>query len=470
MGSHAIRSHLLSSLVLLLGVAVPGASWADGLLLPPVLPGGRSPTLWESRQEAIIIQDIQELEALQSRAVEDLVLKLSVQSLEEVETFIWVIPFPNPPEIAPESPQVFKEIHRYVSEHARADGKLRPQAQTTERREGEVREADTLEGATRESGTPERETPTGQHRQESGEEQVSAAPRAEEATAGAPRTAPRDASGVEVISQKIVGTFDVAVVRALEKGALDAWLENEGFRSTRTAGKDVVEFYRKKGYVFACVTVVDVKLAKGRTVDLPPLRFTFETGGRDGVYFPMKMTSLQTEPFDLELHIFSPAPIDENASEYGYAHRGLRREYRDGNEDGDAPREGGFWSALEEDRLWMRDDSHLPSLAELFRRVRPSGKHRLTSIRTRGVRPQALEGWPDDLWVFPRYPDADFVPFDVRPGGPAAEGWAKADPTKGEENSRSEDNARKRGPSEAWPLGVPVRHVDIEAKEHDSGP
>jgi hypothetical protein len=453
MDSHAIRSHLFSSFLALLGVAAPGASWADGILLPPILPGGLSPTIWESMQEAIIIHD---LETLHSRAVEDLIVKLSVQSLEDVETFNWVIPFPNPPETSLENPKVFEEIRRHVTEHGQEDGQRRPQEQTMEKREGETREGETPEGAGRQGG---------------GEAKVSAAPRAQEAAAGALHAAPQDASRVRVISRKTVGSYDVAIVRALEKGALDAWLEKEGFRSREHEGKDVVEFYRQKGYVFACVKVSDVKLAKGRTLELPPLRFTFETGGRDGVYFPMKMTSLQKEPFDLELHIFSPKPIDENASQYGYAHRGLRGLYREGNEDGDAPKEGRSWSALESDRFLKRDASHLPSLAELFRRVRPGGEHYLTSIGTRGMRPQALESWRDDLWVFPRYPEADFVPFDARPGGPAAAGWAKAGPPKGETASRSEGDARKQDSSEAYPLsGLPTRHVDIEAKEHDSGP
>ena len=144
---------------------------------------------------------------------------------------------------------------------------------------------------------------------------------------------------------------------------------------------------------------------------------------------------------------------------------------REGNEVGDAPKEGRSWSALESDRFLKRDASHLQSLAELFRRVRPGGEHYLTSIGTRGMRPQALESWRDDLWVFPRYPEAAFVPFDARPGGPAAAGWAKAGPPNGETASRSEGDARKQNPSEEYPLsGLPTRHVDIEAKEHDSGP
>ena len=158
--------------------------------------------------------------------------------------------------------------------------------------------------------------------------------------------------------------------------------------------------------------------------------------------------------------------MGSHAIRYGYAHRSLRRRYQDGSEDGDAPKEGGSGSAIESEQSLKWDTSQLPSLAELFRRVRPGGKHHLTSIGTRGMRPQALEGWADDLWVFPRYSEADFVPLDARPGGPAAAGWAKAGPPKGEKASRSERDARKRHPSEADPWGGdgPIGHVGIEEK------
>ena len=448
MEHHAIRSHILSSFLVLLGVAAPGASWADGILFPPIERGGWSPRLWESRQEAIIIYD---QTAHSSRAVEDVILKLSVQSTEDVETFTWVIPFPSPPEVAPENPKLFEEIRGHVNEHGEEDGQRGPQEKPKEEQEGESRA---------------RGAPEGAERQEVGEPKVSAAPQAKEAAPGARQAAPQDPSGVRVISRKTVGNYDVAIVRVLEKGALEAWLEKEGFRSKGYEGKDVVEFYRAKGYVFACVKVSGVKLAKGKTVELPPLRFTFETGGRDGVYFPMKMTGLQSEPFDLDLHIFSPTPIDEQ-SQYGYAHRGLRRRYQDGKDEGGAPKESS--SALESDRSPKEDASKLPSVAELLRRVRPKGEHYLTSIGTRGMRPQALESWSDDLWVFPRYPEAGFVPFDARPGGPAAAGWAKAEPPKGEKASPSEAEARKPSEADPWSL-PPVRHVGIEAKEDGSAP
>lgn len=64
----------------------------------------------------------------------------------------------------------------------------------------------------------------------------------------------------------------------------------------------MIEFYRKKGYVFCCIKVTEAQLQAKTPVDLHPLRFTFKTGGRDGIYFPMKLSGLQKQPFDVNLY------------------------------------------------------------------------------------------------------------------------------------------------------------------------
>ena len=56
--------------------------------------------------------------------------------------------------------------------------------------------------------------------------------------------------------------------------------------------------------MFACIKVSSEALESERSVDSHPLRFTFKTGGRDGIYFPMKMTGLQSDPFDVNLYVF----------------------------------------------------------------------------------------------------------------------------------------------------------------------
>ena len=43
-----------------------------------------------------------------------------------------------------------------------------------------------------------------------------------------------------------------------------------------------------------------------------------------------------------------------------------------------------------------------------------------TTLQARGLKPDGVRHWSDDLWLFPYYVDTSFVPFDARPGGPAS--------------------------------------------------
>ena len=141
--------------------------------------------------------------------------------------FAWIVPFPNPPEVAREDARLFEELRRYVSTgpEPRWSVLLRPK----------------MYG----------------------------------------RSGPK--SPVEVIQRKCVGTYDVAVVRENKLGALNRWLAREGFRTLDSAG-EVIGHYREKGFVFACVKVRDAAVKPGATIDLHPLRFTFETGRPGQLY------------------------------------------------------------------------------------------------------------------------------------------------------------------------------------------
>jgi hypothetical protein len=210
----------------------PALVLADGKLVPPRDYKG-SPE--ESFQEAVIV--FQEGDE-QRTAREDLILKITVHG-DQLSTFAWIIPFPSAPDIQREDAALFRELFEYVEARQHA-------------------------------------------RQARSEAKAAAAEKPE--------------AGVEVLSRKVVGSYDTAVVRETTRGALNEWLRAEGFRPLADA-EDVLDFYRAKNSVFACVKVSDVALAQGSPVDLHPLRFTFDTGGRDGIYFPMKLTGLQSAPF-----------------------------------------------------------------------------------------------------------------------------------------------------------------------------
>jgi len=339
-------------------LACPPATRADGKLMPPRDYEG---SLEERSQEAIIIFQGSEKPG---GAIEDLILKITVAGA--ANRFGWVVPFPRAPEVVKEDARLFRECFDYVE--ARTSSRMK---------KGKLELAAGAEGK-------------------------------------------RDS--VDVISRKIVGTYDVAVVRENTPGALNRWLEQEGFQSL-PEGEDVIAFYRRKCYVFACMKVADAALENDKPVDLHPLRFTFKTGGRDGIYYPMKMTGLQSESFNVNLHVFYRAWLNDRLNRYGYVHRGFRLRFRDWDSPRCRPNQGKRWSSPERDPYLAPLAPKIRTLAKLFQKLHPGERYYLTNIQAWRLKPEDVRRWSDDLWLFPYYVDPDVVPYDARPGGPAAQAW-----------------------------------------------
>ncbi len=242
---------------------------------------------------------------------------------------------------------------------------------------------------------------------------------------------------MEVLSRRTVGSYDVAVVRENQAGALNGWLEAEGYQSLPGDADDVIGFYRRKGYVFACVKVKDAGLGKDGTLDLHPLRFSFRTGGYDGIYFPMKMSGLQSEPFSVNLHVFYHAWINDRINRYGYVHRGFSLYYRDWDSERCEPNAGKTYSAPEHDPF-LRDSAHLiPTVTKLFQKLHPGERYYLTNIQAHGLNPADVRQWADDLWLFPYYTRRSMVPYDAQPSGIAAAAWSGDAYEEDEEASRT---------------------------------
>ena len=192
---------------------------------------------------------------------------------------------------------------------------------------------------------------------------------------------------------------------------------------------NVLGFYDKKKYVFACIKVSEAQLDKHTPVDLHPLRFSFKTGGRDGMFFPMKMTGLQDHAFDVNLYVFYHAWLNDHLSKFGYEHRGLRRKYRDWDTPACEPNAGKTWSTPERD-VFLRDLApRIPTVAALFQKLHSGERYYLTNIQALGLKPEAVRQWSDDLWLFPYYVDRKFVPYDARPGGPGSTAWPESIPS-----------------------------------------
>lgn len=346
---------------------------ADGKLFAPRDYQG---SLEERSQEAIIVFNQGDK---RTSSVEDLILKIRV--VGPVEQFAWVVPLPNQPVTAREDPKLFEELFRYVE---------------ARRQELVSREKKNFGG-----------------------------------TFGA---AAEKEEGVEVLSREVVGSFDVAVVRERNRGALHDWLIREGYQGLENAD-DVIGHYRDKGYVFACVKVTDAAVAdlkradraktpygsnEEQAADLHPLRFTFETGGRDGIYFPMKMTGLQTEPFDVNLYVFYRAWINDRLNRFGYEHQGFVRRFRDWDTPKCTPNAGKLWCKAKHDPYLARYAKRMPTVVDFFKERHMDKRFYLTNIQARGVKPDEVRRWKNDLWLFPYYIDRDFTPYDARPGEPGA--------------------------------------------------
>jgi hypothetical protein len=349
------------NLALLLLLAAAPAL-GDGKLVPPRDYEG---SLEERAQEAVIIFKGSKTPG---EAREDLILKITAAGA--AKSFAWVVPFPREPEVQKADAKLFKELHDYVQARQRSRMK----------KKGWKGEGEAL-------GAEEK--------------------------------------GVEVISRRVVGSYDVAVVREKEAGALNRWLSENGYQPLDNA-EDVIGFYRRKAYVFACIKVSEAALEKGKPADLHPLRFSFATGGRDGIYFPMKMTGLQSEPFDVNLHVFYRYWINDRLSKYGFAHRGFRLVHRDWDTKQCKANGGKAWSDPTSDVYLRPFASRIPTVAKLFQALHPGEPFYLTNIQAR-LRPEDVRSWSDDLWLFPYYTNREFVPHDARPGGPAAEGYPKED-------------------------------------------
>jgi hypothetical protein len=357
---------LVISNVLTVAVVWLAASpaWADGKMF---VPRDYKGSVEERSQEAVLIFHGSETPG---GAIEDLILKVSVHG--EADRFAWVIPFPTEPKAAKEDAKLFAELHAYV------EARL---AQLHRSYKGSKGTDNTAEARPQDAERP-----------------------------------------VEVLSRKIVGSYDVAVVRENEEGGLNRWLEEEGYQ-TLEAGDDVIRFYREKGYAFACVKVSDAKLAGKTPVDLHPLRFSFKTGGRDAMYFPMKMTGLQEDRFDVNLYVFYGAWINDRLNKFGYEHRGFRRKYRDWDTRDCKPNAGKTYSTPGED-VFLKDKAHvIPTVKKLFQKLHPGEKYYLTNIQAFSLDPEEVREWSDDLWLFPYYVDRSFVPHDAQPGGPASGAW-----------------------------------------------
>lgn len=362
---------------------------ADGKVIRPRDYQG---SLEERAQEAIILF---QPGSASTSAVEDLIIKISVTG--NTNHFAWVVPFPTVPETFDESPKLFDELFNYC----------------------ELRSARPSPSASKDAA----------------------------ATPSKGETKP-----VEVLKSQVVGSFQVTTVQEKVAGTLNQWLTDNKYQPLENAA-DILDFYRRKNYVFTCVRVSDAALAGERAVDLHPLRFHFQTGGRDGIYFPMRLTSLQQAAFDLNLYIFTGSWLNDRLNAFGYIQQGLRLRFR----DFDTPTcvaNAGKWYAEPKQDAYLRDyTASLTETTKLFQKISPTGKFYLTNIQAQNIQPASLRKQTDDLWLFPYYPDAEMIPYDARAEGIAHSAYSHVTLT-GNPAAGETAEERRYGPLKWFALGA----------------
>src|SRR5262249_51197723 len=131
-------------------------------------------------------------------------------------------------------------------------------------------------------------------------------------------------------------------------------------------------------YVFACIKVTEVS-TEGAP-ELHPLRFTFTVSQKQGIYFPMKLTGLQDEWFNLNLYIFHPYQLDHSRTEKGYTHYGFLREYSDWDTPGCEHNAGKKYWLPRSDPFLEPKAYLIPNVTSLFTKLHKGERYHLTQI------------------------------------------------------------------------------------------
>ena len=110
-------------------------------------------------------------------------------------------------------------------------------------------------------------------------------------------------SGIEIVEQQEVGSYNLFVLEVEEADALNSWLDSNGFVGLSTDEIEVVSDYCRDGWFFVAARL---KRTAGGYSKPHPLMLAFET--RKPVY-PMRLTGFTNNPMYLKLFVIS----DKNA-------------------------------------------------------------------------------------------------------------------------------------------------------------
>ena len=247
----------------------PANALADGGFVVSKFVWDKHKDINEPTQKAIVVYDA---------GREDLILQVKYEG--PVDEFGWLIPVPNLPIVQKGSMKCFYELSQYTQEHF--EPRLgRPATLSAGRSKGEDEEK------------PE---------------------------------------PVKVIEIKTVGAYEIAVLSTKDSGALEKWLEANQFYFPANK-TDVIDAYVKQQWYFVAARInfsksggfqllstsrqaqnepianysTRLKLASG---ELNPLQISFAS---DRCVYPLKISSVNNKPSEVQVYVLSPEPLLEKA-------------------------------------------------------------------------------------------------------------------------------------------------------------
>jgi hypothetical protein len=129
---------------------------------------------------------------------------------------------------------------------------------------------------------------------------------ADRATGGAPT------GGVQVLGREVIGGYDVARLAADDPGALQRWLDENGYAAPAEA-EPILRAYIEEQWKF-----VAVKLAPGQEANgiLKPLQLAFDS---DQIVYPMRLDALADHPIDMLIYVLADHRVEIAGMETQYA-------------------------------------------------------------------------------------------------------------------------------------------------------
>ncbi|HTB82036.1 MAG TPA: DUF2330 domain-containing protein [Candidatus Sulfotelmatobacter sp.] len=251
-------------LVLGLAVMLTAATnaFADGMFVVQKFVWDKHTDINEPTQKAILAFD---------SGQEDLILQVKYEG--PVDEFGWLIPVPNPPQVKLGSMKCFYELSRFTQMRFESEGY------------GRGHYGDTM--SLNAGGPGDTEPP------------------------------------VKVVEIKTVGAYQIAVLSTKDTGALEQWLTANQFYFP-TNKTDVLDSYVQQHWYFIAVKINLGKFGPGKSItaantaisgelaagELNPLQISFAS---DRCVFPLKISSVNGRPSEVQVYVLSPEPLLEQA-------------------------------------------------------------------------------------------------------------------------------------------------------------